>query len=139
MSQALEGYVPYTHIVLTDAACAFIQGHTFDEMAIALFPLLHDAYWSGDVMAILTIAGGQAGNSGDDLSKSNYHSPDEQGTWPQIATKTVNNWGITGEEAKWIIDRNQLIQKTSEQLARERRNCEILRKHGLFPKRPTTR
>jgi len=63
------GNPPYTHIVLSDKACEFINRHTFDELLLALQPLARDRHWSGDVVAVIETASWAPWEGGRTLSR----------------------------------------------------------------------
>lgn len=92
--ECIHGQLDYTHIILNDEACAFVRRYTWDEMVVALAPLLKDAYWSGDVVAILATASNpfQAGRF---LSAEKYRSPEDQGTWPKYRKNNLRKWGVS--------------------------------------------
>lgn len=125
--------VAYTHIVLADEACDFINRHTFDEMAVALCPMLKDPFFSGDVVAVLGTAAREPGEAGDMLSRCNYRSPQEPGSWPYNFRKSIATWGASTPEANLKILHGEILHKTPKELEESRKYLEALRKHGLWP------
>lgn len=126
----------YTHIVLTDEACAFINRHTFDELALGLGPLFRDPYWNGDAVAIICVATEQLMRVGRWLARDNYHSPDDPGTWPQRIQKHPGDipWCVTyyGATVKLDLYDGTVTRMTPEELEQTRRSMEAARKRGLL-------
>ncbi|HVT87416.1 MAG TPA: hypothetical protein VHD56_01075 [Tepidisphaeraceae bacterium] len=127
------GNPPYTHIVLTDEACDFINRYTFDELIIALQPLLKTEYWSGDVVAIISTASWGPWEGGRALRDQHYRSPEDQGTWPLKSEDFVRHWW-KGRSSEWSIVRGELSRNSPEEIERTRKDMETLRRQGKWPK-----
>lgn len=119
-----EGMPSYQWFALTKEAYQFINSHTFDELAVALGPLLHDSRWSGDMVAILTVAASSPWESGTELAASGYRSPDNPGKWPQQAKAFTARWSVTCIGATWAIRNGSLVCKTPAELESDRRYLE---------------
>lgn len=104
--ECMHGQLDYTHIILTDEACAFIRRYTWEEMVVALAPLLKDAYWSGDVVATLATASNPF-RAGQILSVGGYRSPEEQGSWSKYREKNLRDWSV-GRGQRWGILHGEL-------------------------------
>ena len=134
--EAYRGENPeYVHIVLADEACAFVNRHTFDELAIGLSPVLPDPYWNGDVLAVICVAANRHFELGRKLADSGYHSPDDPGKWSGRLRKYPGDipFAVTclgGTVAIDLYD-GTIVKRTSEDMERERRGNAILRKHDL--------
>lgn len=125
----------YTHIVLTDEACEFINRHTFDELAIGLSSALPDPYWNGDVLAVICVAANHHFEMGRTLAAHAYRSPDNPGKWPGRLRKYPGDipFAMTCLGGTVAIDfyDGTIVQRTQENMERERRDNEVLRQHGL--------
>ena len=104
--ECMHGQLDYTHIILTDETCAFVRRYTWDEMVLALAPLLKDAYWSGDVVATLATASNPFA-AGEILSAGGYRSPDDQGSWAKYREKNLRDWSV-GRGQRWGILHGEL-------------------------------
>ena len=109
--ECILGELDYTHIILTDEACAFVRRYTWEEMVIALAPLLQDHYWSGDVVATLSAASNPF-KAGRILSAEKYLSPDDQGSWAKYQEDNLRDWSVGRghgpEGSHWGILRGKL-------------------------------
>ena len=135
LAEARLGENPeYTHIVLTDEACTFINHHTFDELAMGLGPVLSDPYWNGDVVAVIGVATTNLRYIGGWLCRVNYHSPDDSGQWPHRIQKYPGDtsWLVTyyGATVKLNLYDGTLTPMTLEEIKDNRRRMEAARKSG---------
>ncbi len=131
----------YTHIVLTDEACGFINRHTFDELALALGPMVSDSHWNGDVIAVICVAANYHMVLGRELADSAYRSPDDPGTWPGRVPRNVHMglpWTTSCRFATLWVDlrTGATTRKTEEQMRLERNpeNLQVWRRHRPVPK-----
>jgi hypothetical protein len=137
LAEARQGENPnYTHIVLTDEACAFVNRHTFDELAIGLGPCIRDPYWNGDAVAVLAVATTSVMRLGKWLARNNYHSPDDPGGWPGRIKKYPGDipWFVTyyGATVKLNLYDGTVTDLTAEEIQDDRRRMEVARKRGLL-------